>query len=122
MGPDRAFSAVCGLIPTLFDSASGCSDPTDTGYDLTVKFFDSAKVRSNFFGDVLLSCCNDVSDAVGDVLLDAGLTDKNLVLAGFSLGASVAAYTGFVRGAAGVVLMGGPGAVQLQLLPPPAKT
>eukprot|EP00401_Gymnodinium_catenatum_P017694 CAMPEP_0117590510 /NCGR_PEP_ID=MMETSP0784-20121206/71017_1 /TAXON_ID=39447 /ORGANISM="" /LENGTH=274 /DNA_ID=CAMNT_0005392129 /DNA_START=245 /DNA_END=1066 /DNA_ORIENTATION=+ len=119
---DRAFSAVCGLVPTLLDSRGGRTDPAASGYDPKMKDFDSARLRSDFFGDVLLSCCNDVSHALGHVLSEAGLADKNLVLAGFSQGASVAAYTGFMRGAAGTILMGGPGVTQKQLLPPPAKT
>lgn len=119
---DRALSAVCHLIPTLFESASGHSNPAANGYDQNLKIFDSAQVRSNFFGDVLLLCCNDVSRALEVLLSEAGLTDKDLVLAGFSQGASVAAYTGFMRNVAGTILMGGPGAPQSQLFPPPAKT
>mmetsp|Transcript_39704 Transcript_39704/g.71301 ORF Transcript_39704/g.71301 Transcript_39704/m.71301 type:complete len:309 (-) Transcript_39704:66-992(-) len=119
---DRAFSAVCNLVPNLFDSTRNPSSPAVDGYDPNAKSFDAAKVQSNFFGDVLLSCCNDVSHALGEVLSEFGLTDRDLILAGFSQGASVAAYTGFMRGAAGTVLMGGPGAPQSQLLPPPAKT
>jgi len=119
----RALSAVWKLLPTLFNSSrnDNLSSPAVDGYD-DCKLFDAARSRSNFFGDVLLSCCNDVSYALQEVLSDTGLTDENLVLAGFSQGASIAAYTGFLRGVAGIILMGGPGAPQLQLLPPEEKT
>jgi len=122
---NRAFSAVCNLLPTLFSSTSRTSNtlssPAVDGYEY--KIFDAAKSRSNsFFGDVLLTCCNDVSNALEEVLVEFGLTDENLVVAGFSQGASIAAYTGFMRDVAGTILMGGPGAPQLQLLPPSTKT
>jgi len=122
---NRALSAVWNLLPTLFRSTSSSSNnmssPAVDGYEY--KIFDEAKSRSNsFFGDVLLTCCNDVSHALEEVLLESGLTDENLVVAGFSQGASIAAYTGFMRDVAGIILMGGPGAPQLQLLPPSAKT
>lgn len=119
---DRAFSAAWNLLPTLFNSSGSVSDPTVDGYDTNYKSFDAARSRSNFFGDVLLSCCNDVSLALQDLLNEYGIADENLILAGFSQGASIAAYTGFMRGVAGIILMGGPGAPQNQLLPPPAKT
>lgn len=118
---DRAISAVCHLVPAYFDSSKGHSKPATNGYSQD-KYFNSSEVRSNFFGDVLLWCCNDVSNALGKILAELGLADSNLVLAGFSQGASVAAYTGFMRGVAGTIVMGGPGVVQLQLLPPLAKT
>jgi len=118
----RALSAVWKLLPTVFDSSGtdNLSSPAVDGYDC--KRFDAARSRSNFFGDVLLTCCNDVSDALQEVLSDTSLTDANLVLAGFSQGASIAAYTGFLRGVAGIIVMGGPGAPQRQLLPPTEKT
>jgi len=122
---NRALSAVWNLLPTLFRSttrsSNNLSSPAVDGYEY--KIFDESKSRSNsFFGDVLLTCCNDVSHALEEVLLESGLTDENLVVAGFSQGASIAAYTGFMRDVAGIILMGGPGAPQLQLLPPSAKT
>jgi len=119
---DRASSAAWNLLPTLFNSSSSLSSPAVDGYDANYKSFDAARSRSNFFGDVLLACCNDVSHALQEVLSEYGLTDENLILAGFSQGASIAAYTGFMRGVAGIILMGGPGALQLRLLPPPART
>lgn len=118
---DRALSALGHLVPAYFDSRRGHSKPAVNGYSQD-KYFNSSEVRSDFFGDVLLWCCNDVSHALGKVLAEVGLADKDLVLAGFSQGASVAAYTGFLRGAAGSIVMGGPGVVQLQLLPPLATT
>ena len=119
----RALSAVWKLLPTyLFHSNDNLSNPAVDGYYDCNQMFDAQKSRSNFFGDVLLTCCNEVSLALQEVLSDTGLTDENLILAGFSQGASIAAYTGFLRGVAGIILMGGPGAPQLQLLPPIDKT
>lgn len=118
---DRAISAVCHLVPAYFDSSKRHPKPATNGYSQD-KYFNSSEVRSNFFGDVLLWCCNDVSHALGKILAELGLADSNLVLAGFSQGASIAAYTGFMRGVAGSIVMGGPGVVQLQLLPPLANT
>lgn len=118
---DRALSAVLTLLPTLFKSSRDLSSPAVDGYDGNYKLFDAGKSRSNFFGDLLLSCCNDVSMALQEVLSEYDLTDEDLILAGFSQGASIAAYTGFMRDVAGIVLMGGPGAPQEQLLPPPSK-
>jgi len=121
----RALSAVWNLLPTYYTSSTPLPSPAVDGYDYnnTPKVFDATKSRSNsFFGDILLTCCNDVSLALQEVLVETGLTDDNLILAGFSQGASIAAYTGFMRNAAGIILMGGPGAPQRQLLPPPTTT
>lgn len=120
----RALSAVWNLLPTLvIDSTTTRLSPAVDGYDNDSKIFDAANLRSNsFFGDVLLTCCNDVSQALEEVLVELDLTDKNLILAGFSQGASIAAYTGFMRNVAGIIVMGGPGAPQLKLLPPPTTT
>jgi len=123
--PDRAFYAACRLVPYFDYSDSPYYRPVRPaveGYGAEAKSFDPEQMQTNFFGDVLLTCCNEVSYALGEVLSDLGLKDEDLILAGFSQGASVAAYTGFMRGAAGVILMGGPGQTQFQLLPPPART
>ena len=52
-----------------------------------------------------------------ELLTELQLGEERLVLAGFSQGAAVAAYTGLSRGVAGVLLMGGPCPPRPQLLP-----
>ena len=104
-------------------AVDGYNYDTTTNSPTANKIFDTTRSRSNsFFGDILLTCCNDVSLALQEVLDTTGLTDEQLILAGFSQGASIAAYTGFLRNVAAVILMGGPGAPQRQLLPPPETT
>ena len=104
-------------------AVDGYNYDTTTNSPTAKKIFDTTRSRSNsFFGDILLTCCNAVSLALQEVLDTTGLTDEQLILAGFSQGASIAAYTGFLRNVAAVILMGGPGAPQRQLLPPPETT
>jgi len=67
-------------------------------------------------------CQEEVSEALDELLLELELDDSNLVLAGFSQGAAVAAYTGLSRGVAGVFLMGGPCPPRRELLPWPVST
>ena len=61
--------------------------------------------------------CRQVSRELDRLLATVGLGDTRLVLAGFSQGAAIAAYTGLRRGCRGVLALGGPCPPRSSLLP-----
>ena len=61
--------------------------------------------------------CDHVSQDLDGHLAALGLTNRQLVLAGFSQGAAISAYTGLRRSCLGVVPMGGPCPPRPALLP-----
>eukprot|EP00927_Polykrikos_kofoidii_P076927 TRINITY_DN73941_c0_g1_i1.p1 TRINITY_DN73941_c0_g1~~TRINITY_DN73941_c0_g1_i1.p1 ORF type:complete len:303 (-),score=26.47 TRINITY_DN73941_c0_g1_i1:465-1286(-) len=70
----------------------------------------------------VLRCKAEVSFALDCLQKELNLSNDRVVLAGFSQGAAVAAYTGLSRGVAGVIPMGGPCPPRPQLLPDPKTT
>ena len=85
------------------------------------------KPRSAFGADedaytqMVLSCvsdrCDHVSSELDGHLHSLGLSDRELILAGFSQGAAVSAYTGLRRRCLGVLPLGGPCPPRPSLLP-----
>ena len=61
--------------------------------------------------------CDHVSAELDDHLAVLGLENEQLVLAGFSQGAAVSAYTGLRRGCLGVLPLGGPCPPRPNLMP-----
>jgi phospholipase/carboxylesterase len=61
--------------------------------------------------------CTHVSTELDRHLTDLGLRNRQLVLAGFSQGSALAAYTGLRRQCLGVLALGGPCPPRLSLLP-----
>ena len=66
--------------------------------------------------------CDHVSSELDHHLESVGLGNDRLILAGFSQGAAISAYTGLRRGCLGVLPMGGPCPPRERLLPPNDKT
>ena len=89
-------------------------------------WFKYPKQRAEFDSDeqhvaMILDCVRDrmakLDAAIDTELVKSNLTNKQLVVVGFSQGAALAAYTGLARRCVGVVPLGGPCPPREQLLP-----